>query len=167
MKSSQRGFNLLELMIGITVTGVLLAIGVPSMRDMALRQRITASTQDLQLDLTLARQEAITRGAPVTVCTSSDGNNCDNASWNDGRIVFADTNSSGTLDAGEETIKVSKALADGLTGLSATRVVTFDATGAVPAAAVINVCKTGFKGRNIRLKRSGHPMVETMTVNCP
>jgi type IV fimbrial biogenesis protein FimT len=167
MKSCQRGFNLLELMIAITVTGVLVAIGVPSLRDMTLRQKITASTQDLQLDLTLARQEAITRGAPVSVCTSSDGANCDNATWSDGRIIFADPNTNGTLDAGEEVIKFSKSLADGLSGLSGTRTVTFDATGAVPAAMVINLCKSGFKGRNIILKRTGHPMVQAMTVNCP
>lgn len=167
MKSGQRGFNLLELMVAITVTGILLSVGVPTLRDMTMRQRIVASTQDLQLDLTLARQEAVTRGTSVSVCTSADGATCSNDGWEQRRIVFADLNANGAIDVNDEAIKFSAALVDGLTATSADGFLTFNATGAVAAASLINVCHTGFKGRNIRVKRTGHPVVETMTVDCP
>lgn len=167
MKFSQRGFNLFELMLAITLTGILLAFGVPSLRDMTLRQRVIASTQDFQLDLTLARQEAITRGSPVTVCASANGTTCSNDGWSQARIVFADPNSNGTLDPGEEPIKYSAALPDGLTAASAQPVITFRGTGSVATAANIVVCKSGFQGRTISLKLTGHPMVQTMAGLCP
>lgn len=167
MKSGQRGFNVYELMLALTITGILMAFGVPSLRDMTLRQRVTASTQDLQLDLTLARQEAITRGSPVSVCTSADGVACSNDGWSQSRIVFADPNSNGTLDVGEEAIKYTTAFPDGLTADSVTPFLTFTATGSVAAPTDIVVCKPGFIGRTLHVKRTGHPMIETMVAVCP
>jgi type IV fimbrial biogenesis protein FimT len=166
MKPRQHGFNLLELMLGITVMGILIAVAVPSLRDMTLRQRIVAAAQDLQLDLTLARQEAVTRGASVTVCTSADGATCSNDGWEQSRIVFADQNANGLLDGTDEPIKYSKAL-EGLTATSADAFITFSPTGAIATASLINICHTGFKGRNLRIKRTGNPMLETMTLDCP
>jgi type IV fimbrial biogenesis protein FimT len=167
MKSRQRGFNLLELMMGITVMGVLVSLAVPSLRDLTMRQRIVASAQDMQLDLTLARQEAVTRGVPVSVCTSANGTTCSNDGWGQARIVFADLNSNGAIDPNDEPIKYSTALPGGLSAASADAFLTFSPTGSVAAASLINICYSGFVGRNLRIKRTGHPMLEVMTVNCP
>ena len=167
MKSAQRGFTLLELMTGLTVAAVLVTIGVPSLRDFTLRQRIVTSGQDLQLDMTLARQEAVTRATPVTVCTSANGTTCSAAGWSAQRIVFADVNSNGVIDAGDEPIKYAAPLNTGISAASAVNAVTFDATGAVGAAAQVTLCHTGFIGRVLSIRRTGHPVLSPTAAVCP
>ena len=45
-----RGFTLLELMTALAVAGVLIAVGVPQLRDLTIAQRITGAAQDLHID---------------------------------------------------------------------------------------------------------------------
>ena len=167
MRSAQQGFSLLELMFGITVMGVLLAIGIPSLGDFTLRQRIVAGGQDLQLDMALARQEAVTRGLPVSVCTSADGLTCSAVGWAQQRIVFADVNANGVFDAGEEAIKYAAPLDSHIAAASPVNVVTFDATGAVAAATTITICHPSFIGRVLSIRRTGHPVLSPTAAACP
>src|SRR6516162_9889750 len=111
----EQGFTLLELMTAVTVAAVLLAVGVPSLRDLTIRQRITGAAQDLHIDLTLARNEAVTRATNVTVCPSTDLVNCTNDGWVNGRLTFIDANANGVVDVGELVVKQTPPLATGLT----------------------------------------------------
>jgi type IV fimbrial biogenesis protein FimT len=85
-----RGFTLLELMFTLTVAAVLLGIGVPSFVEIVRNNRATANINELSTAFSIARSEAIRRGANVTVCRSSDGAAC-GTDWADGWIVFVDT----------------------------------------------------------------------------
>lgn len=76
VKRSQRGFNLLELMITITVAAILLAIALPSFRNVIHRGRVTSASNELLATLSYARTEAITRGQLVSLCPSSDSASC-------------------------------------------------------------------------------------------
>jgi type IV fimbrial biogenesis protein FimT len=93
MKAKQTGFTLIELMFTIVVLAVLLGIGVPNFRDFVRNSRMTAGANDLLADVNLARSEAVKRRVPVTLCKSTDGATCSDASdttpfrrW----IVFVD-----------------------------------------------------------------------------
>jgi type IV fimbrial biogenesis protein FimT len=70
------GFSLLELMVTITVAAILLAIAVPSFRDVIHRNQVTAGSNDVLASLAYARSEAIDRGQMVSMCPSSDGTAC-------------------------------------------------------------------------------------------
>ena len=94
----QSGFTLIELFVAITVVAVLSAIGIPALRNFTLQQRIGTTVQELQLDIALARSEAITRASSVSLCTSSNGTACTATGWEGGRIIFTDTNQNGSLD---------------------------------------------------------------------
>ena len=86
------GFTLVELMVVITVAGVLMAIAVPGMRAFVQSQRGASAAGALVASLSLARSEAIKEDAAaagVTVCASTDGATCDpGGAWANGWIVL-------------------------------------------------------------------------------
>jgi type IV fimbrial biogenesis protein FimT len=166
MSKRERGFTLLELMTALAVAAVLIAIGVPQLRDLTIQQRITGATQDLHIDLALARNEAVTRATNVTVCPSTDLINCTNDGWGNGRLTFIDANANGSVDVGELVVKQSPPLANGLTASPAAGFVTFNSRGQT-AALTIGICDSGYVGRNIDIKSTGHASVVTPAVTCP
>src|SRR5262245_41211286 len=86
---TSRGFTLVELMIGLMVLAILITIGVPSFNNAVLGARLNGFAGELYGSMQLARSEAIKRNALVTLCTSSDGEECDAAAdWQDGWIVL-------------------------------------------------------------------------------
>lgn len=104
----QRGFTLLELLITITVLGLVLGIGVPGFRDLVLNNRQASAVNELVTALQVARSEAITRNiaAPMTVsvCASNDGTSC-SGTWADGWIVFTDGNGDGAFASGDLVLR--------------------------------------------------------------
>ena len=111
MRRCQRGFTLVELLVTLMVTVVLMGLAVPSFRILLLKRAVQAAADALVDDLRLARSEAIKRSATVSICNSIDGASCSNGpGWASGWIVFVDTDGNGTLDAGEQILRVQDAL---------------------------------------------------------
>ena len=108
--AENRGFTLLELMVTLSIAGIILAIGVPSFRSVMQNQRMTTATNEMVTSLNLAKSEAIKRVVYVSICKSSNGVTCGAAgtSWNDGWIVFANATVAnlGVRDFGDELIRV-------------------------------------------------------------
>ena len=102
--SSPAGFSLVELMITLVVMSVAMAMAVPGFRYLNNSSRITAPANELVAGLQLARAEAVRRNARVVLCGSSDGASCAGGSNWGGWIVFADTDSDNTVDAGEDVL---------------------------------------------------------------
>lgn len=73
------GFSLVELMITVAVLAVIVAISAPSFTGVFNNNRLTAGANGLVTSLQTARSEALRRNAPVVVCRSTDGTNCDGA----------------------------------------------------------------------------------------
>jgi type IV fimbrial biogenesis protein FimT len=61
----QRGFSLIELMIGIALIGILLALAAPNFFQWIQSSQIRTSTESMQNGLQMARAEAVRRNAPV------------------------------------------------------------------------------------------------------
>jgi len=92
MKNSY-GFTLLELMITLMLVGILLAVGVPSLKTFRQSNQLVASTNELLSALHIARSEAIKLNTRVSICDSSDGKKCGlTGDWTNGWIVFVDAN---------------------------------------------------------------------------
>ncbi len=64
---NNRGFTLPELLIVITILAVLMAAGLPSFGEFVRNQRVKTASFDLFSSLVLARNEAITRNASITM----------------------------------------------------------------------------------------------------
>ena len=61
------GFTLVEMLVTVTIVGVLLAIAVPSFRQITINQGIRTASFDLFSALEYARSEAIKRSNVVSV----------------------------------------------------------------------------------------------------
>jgi type IV fimbrial biogenesis protein FimT len=65
MKPAQHGFSLIELMITLTVLGVLIGLGAPAFSEWLQSQRIRATAESVLNGMQVARGEAIRRNLPV------------------------------------------------------------------------------------------------------
>jgi len=110
-----RGLTLIELMVALAVLVILLTVAVPGMRNFVKNNRLTAAANALSTSMALARSEAVRRGRPVTVCSSSGGTACDGAAWAEGWIVFVDEGAAGSVDTSDEIIRVFGKAGDGVT----------------------------------------------------
>ncbi|MCK4834370.1 MAG: GspH/FimT family pseudopilin [Gammaproteobacteria bacterium] len=87
----QTGFTLIELIVTLAIVGIVLTVGVPSLKTFLQGNRLIASSNELLSAFHLARSEAIKLNTRVTICESSDGTKCDTTgSWKEGWIVFVD-----------------------------------------------------------------------------
>jgi len=150
--SRQHGFNLIELMLSITVLGVLLGIGVPSFTEMIRNNRLVEQTNSMITALNYARSEALKRGFRVSVCPSA-GTACSGGTdWNAGILVFTDdTGTTGTLDVSDAPLQKWPASTSGFVagGSSSPASITFLPTGA-QAAAQIDIYRPLCTGQNVR-----------------
>jgi len=79
-KNHGKGFTLIEMVMAVAILGILVAVGVPSLRDISVNQRVKAATFDFYSSLILARGEAIKRNANVDITPAAGG-------WQDGWTV--------------------------------------------------------------------------------
>lgn len=105
----KNGFTITELLVVMAIVAILLGIGVPSYRYITNSYRMSAEVNSLLGDMQFARAEAIKEGQFVVVCASSTSATCTNTAWNQGWIVFADTNNDLQLDNGETLLHVQQA----------------------------------------------------------
>lgn len=104
--------TMIELLITLTVVGILLGIAVPSYRYVTYSNRASTEVNALLGEMQLARSEAIKEGQFVTVCPSTNGTGCTGGTtWSSGWIVFSDANGNATVDAGDTVLRVQKAFA--------------------------------------------------------
>lgn len=116
----QAGFTIIELMIVATIAGVLLAVSAPAFQDVISRAVVNSQARTLLAAINYTRSEAIRRNAPVMLCASSDGSDCDAGGWSDGWLVFMDRNGdadgdTGSVDVSDEILRVYEGPGSGST----------------------------------------------------
>jgi type IV fimbrial biogenesis protein FimT len=111
MKFRQIGFSLVELMFTVALLGILAALAIPSFRTMLVKRSVLSASDSLVSDMRLARSEALKRSTRTVICRSTNGASCAGVgNWQTGWIVFVDMNSNGTVDAGDDLVKVQQEL---------------------------------------------------------
>lgn len=105
------GFTLIELIVTLTVLGILTGIAVPQFTDFLRNSRRAATINELVGSLSLARSEAVRRGVQVAVCKTVSGTACVSGAgdtWQAGWLVFVNTDADSppVVDAGETVLKV-------------------------------------------------------------
>lgn len=157
------GFTLIELMITIALAAILVTLGAPAFREALQNNRAAAQTNNLVAALSLARSEAVRRGAAVSVCPSSNQAACDDGGtdWSVGWIVFIP--STNPL----ELVRVWPAT-PGVQTFTGPTLVSFRGTGEATAVGtfshVVKNC-TGEQARTISVGPTGH--VGAVKTACP
>ncbi|ABA56520.1 putative type-4 fimbrial pilin related signal peptide protein (plasmid) [Nitrosococcus oceani ATCC 19707] len=104
------GFTLAELIITLAIAAILTTMAVPSFTGAIRTDRLVTDTNTLITTFTLARTEAIKRGMQAAVCSGSETAGC-GGSWNDGWIVFVDSDEDCAYTTGTDTLlRVSQGL---------------------------------------------------------
>lgn len=188
---SQRGFTLIELMVTVTVLGVLLSLGVPSFARLIASNRITTQTNEFIGGLNLARSEAVRRGLAVAIRsnagsgvdfaagwtvftdgTTTDGSPASPATEADGRLI----RESGALSGKTSLKRVTRSGSSGSytyadsTDADALYLI-FTSRGANNAGGAVfyKVCETAntsVKGRIVQVSGVGKISVDSSTASC-
>ncbi|MCK5523985.1 MAG: GspH/FimT family pseudopilin [Thiomargarita sp.] len=174
----QLGFNLIEVLVTLSVVGILATIGLPNLNGFLLNNKLTSRTNKLVSTFNFTRGEAIMQNGPVhlTAITADD--------WGKGWTIWVDRNGNGEPDAdvdppeilhevkfsGTTTIKLEddNFNATSLDTLSIAQVdddlkdKTLSYTGgngtlALTGLIQFNICdnRTGEKGRKIEIRPTG------------
>lgn len=111
----QSGTTLLELIVTLSIAGILLAVAVPSFTSLINSSRLSSFANELISSLHLTRSEAIKRNSRAVMCPSETGTSCAaTGGWHLGWLVFHDPNNNAALDVGETVIMARRALPAGL-----------------------------------------------------
>lgn len=161
------GFTLIELMVGISVLALIMAIAIPSFSNIVNNNRVVSGANNLVAALNFARSEAIKRGDSVTVCSSANGTSCAaSTAWATGWIAFVDAaGTNGVVDAGDTVIQVWPAVDSPLTFTGTRNFIQYTSNGmpnpiptGTPAQETFTIQKpscTGNKARQVAVTLTG------------
>jgi type IV fimbrial biogenesis protein FimU len=90
MTQRSKGFTLVELLITVSLVGILAVIAIPSFNSSIQSSKADTEVSDLQRALNFARLEAINRGVSIQVRPDVDG-----AGWNTALKVVPSSNVTG------------------------------------------------------------------------
>ena len=116
-KRTQTGFTLYELLATMLIVGVVLTLGIPNLTAFTRNSRMTAAANDIHATFHLARSEAARAKTNITICASATpmaaDADCD-GTFDQGYIVFVDSNDPGTVarDAATEPVLRAHEAAD-------------------------------------------------------
>ncbi len=167
------GFTLIELVITVSIAAILFTIGMPSYQKMVMDKRMATTRETLITDLEIAKSEAMTRNQSVILCRHSGETAtptaCDNtAEWENGWVVFVDTNGDSNVDA-NELLRVTAGLGAGLNIDYSKTSITFSSRGFTGTTnGTFRICDgRGYQhGHKLILSTSGFIQTENAT-DCP
>jgi len=149
---NQNGFTLYELLVTLLIVGIVLSFGLPNLRALTQNSRVTTTANDLHSSIVLARSESARAKTNVTICGSRFpilAPDCDGI-FDDGWIVFVDTDGDIALDAGENVLRAYSAIDANLDivtnggatyfGFASTGLGRGDVAGAGPALQSARIC---------------------------
>jgi type IV fimbrial biogenesis protein FimT len=171
------GLNLIELLVTLSILGVLVAAGLPSYYQWIASRQVANQAQFIADTLDLARSEAIKHGYRVSVCKSLDRRQCTNlGGWESGWIMYVDENHDGDIDADEQVIRLEGPALAGITVHGNRPVADYVSytplgharllSGALQMGTFV-VCKPGQYALNVVLASSGRARIEKTADRCP
>jgi len=115
MGTAQRGFNLVETMTAMAVVAIAATLALPSFEGTLRRTRTATALHRITSSLALARNTALMRRGPVSVCPSQDGRHCrKDGMWEEGWIVFPDPDKTGEPASDADVIRIEDPISHNL-----------------------------------------------------
>ena len=102
-----QGVTLVELMVGLGIVAIMLALATPNYRNFVLNNRRVTQANEFVMAMAYAKREAVMRGVRVTVCARATDAACATTTiWDNGWLVFVDNNKNGSVDAADQVLQV-------------------------------------------------------------
>ncbi len=101
--SIMTGFSLFELMVVISITLIIVTFAAPSFGSLVSRSQIESKANTVFDIFQLARGTAINQGKFITLCPSTDGQQC-HQQWQLGLMAFIDNNHDREFSGSDEII---------------------------------------------------------------
>jgi type IV fimbrial biogenesis protein FimT len=184
------GYTLMELMVTISIAGILLTIAIPNFTSIISSNRLTTYANELVIALNFARSEAIRRGQLVMVMRKSATDSEWERGWdlfvdNDANRVFNDDGDAILCEVTEDCLlRTYDVLPDSYTlrsGSSYACWVVYTVNGLSKGSGPSPACNGGFASdtfrlcngtdkttsRAITINAVGRIRVSTGTVSCP
>lgn len=142
--AATRGYTAVELLVTIAILIIVTAVAVPGFRDFVQNNRAAADSNALVTAFHLARNEAVTRAQPITICASANGTSCGGSvNWTSGWLVFTDANApTGTVNGTDRILRVFPAVSQDSLLMGNATAVTYRPNGFLNGAAVVNFSLT-------------------------
>jgi type IV fimbrial biogenesis protein FimT len=175
----EQGFSIVELMVAISVAAILLAVALPSFKDVNRNSNVTQITNQLIGDINTARSEAVRRGTLVGVIANG-------GDWNTGWYIETDGDfkANGTfaavpVTAGNDVVLATRGAVPiggysvgAAAGAGASTQIIFTAQGTLYKAGTfdINVCRPDAmpaRSKHISISSSGITGSYTDTTSSP
>lgn len=157
--SHSSGFTLIEVLIVVVILSIVMAIAIPSLRDMLEAQKVRNTASDLYSALILARSEAMKRNVQVSLVQATGG-------WANGWTAQWTDSSSVTTVLQTEAIDSSQVTVSGPSASS----ITYSWTGR-PITGSVDASFTVYTGhvaaRCVTLRLSGMPEIKVDTDGNP
>ena len=99
---SQSGFTLIEILVVVSVLGILAALALPSFQPLIERWRVKTTVEELQSSLYFARSRAITNAGNIVLVKNDVAGSCvstGNDDWTCGWRIYLDQNRDGNQAA--------------------------------------------------------------------
>lgn len=175
MTRSSTGLTLLELLVALSIAGILLSLGVPGWGAWMAEHELQDRADALLHTLDRARSEAVRRGSRVNVCPAAgDGCPVSAAPWEGGWTVTAVAQSAS--DGPPRSIARERAAPPGVTIRGNGPIADYVSYTSLGYARRINgalqmgtfvVCRPGHKVRKVILANSGRARIEQTAEVCP
>lgn len=150
-----QGFTLTELMVTVSIAGIMLALAAPSLRAFILDNRLASQAAEFTGALAMARSESGKRNSRVVVSPAASG-------FDGGWRIWADTNGNSLLDTGEAVLRIHEELhGNTLTDNGAAAPIVYLPSGFIDIATgssrIFQLCdsRSSEKGREIRITATG------------
>lgn len=96
----QGGYSFIELLVSVSLVSIISLVALPSFRALHSEAALDSLSSDLRSILRLGRGEALTTGNVLVLCPSQTGRDCSAGAWNEGWLLFVDSNNDSTGAAG-------------------------------------------------------------------
>lgn len=108
-----KGYTMIELLVVMVIVAILAALVTPGIQDTIRRNARESAMLDLLSSLALARSEAVTLSANVSICRSTDQTACagiEGEDWDASWLVFDDGSAAGVIDGSDSILQIHSAL---------------------------------------------------------
>jgi len=179
-----KGITLVEMVIAVTIVGILASMASPSMKAMLENNRVTVANNNLVSALFFARSEALKRRVNVHLCISNEAQaGCEtdtaNMDYANGWLIYMDCNGDGysgdtktcdfipdsadTADT-KELLKIGQSIQGGLeTSGTFAGQIGFNLSGRAITTGTVCLENTGSKQNKITVSASGRVSSEVVS----